>query len=62
MTLYPENIESVEVDEPRAGRLPEVKLYKLGLPYFREAFPTPDILWSADEMLGNINRDFSSPN
>jgi hypothetical protein len=62
VTLYPENIESVKVDEPRAGRLPDVKLYKLGLPYFREAFPTPDILWSTDEMLGNINRDFSSPN
>jgi len=62
VTLYPENIESVKVDEPRAGRLPDVKLYKLGLPYFREAFPAPDILWSADEMPGNINRDFSSPN
>lgn len=62
VTLYPENIESVEVDEPRAGRLPDVKLYKLGLPYYREAFPTPDVLWSADEMLRNINRDFRSPN
>ncbi|MCK4641496.1 MAG: hypothetical protein KAU06_09160, partial [Candidatus Marinimicrobia bacterium] len=62
VTLYPENIESVEVDEPRAGRLPDVKLYKLGLPYFREAFPTPDVLWSADEVLGNISPNFSLQN
>jgi len=57
VTTYPENLKSVEVDEPRAGRLPDVKLYKLGLPYFREAFPTPDILWSADELYHNIYRE-----
>lgn len=62
VTTYPENLKSVEVDEPRAGRLPDVKLYKLGLPYFREAFPTPDVLWSADELLGNIKPDFRLPN
>jgi len=54
VVLYPENLNFVEVDEPRSGRLPDVKLYKLGLPYFREAFPTPDILWSADELYHNI--------
>jgi len=56
---YPENLKAVVVDEPRSGRLPDVKLYKLGLPYFREAFPTPDVLWGADEILDKITGNHS---
>ena len=57
---YPENLKAVVVDEPRSGRLPDVKLYKLGLPYFREAFPTPDVLWGADEILDKITGNHSN--
>ncbi len=56
LTLYPENLNNVSVDEPRAGRLPDVKLYKLGLTYLREAFPTPDPLWGAEEALERLTR------
>ncbi|HDP68214.1 MAG TPA: hypothetical protein ENN20_06905 [Candidatus Marinimicrobia bacterium] len=52
--LYPENLKNVQVDEPRAGRLPDVKVYKLGLPYLREAFPIPDVLWGAEEVLNRL--------
>ncbi|MGC9363704.1 MAG: peptidylprolyl isomerase [Fidelibacterota bacterium] len=54
--LHPEHLNAVRVDEPRAGRLPDVKLYKLGLPYLREAFPTPDPLWGAEEILERLTR------
>ena len=49
--IYSDHLAKIQVDEPRVGRLPDVKLYKLGLPYFREAFPTPDPLWGIQRIM-----------
>ena len=40
---------NIEVDDQMIGHVPEVKLFKLGLPYFRLAYPSPNPL------LGIIN-------
>ena len=40
---------NIEVDDQMIGHVPEVKLFKLGLPYFRLAYPSPNTL------LGIIN-------
>ena len=35
---------NIEVDDQMIGHVPEVRLFKLGLPYFRLAYPLPDPL------------------
>ena len=45
ITIYDDLLDSINVDIPKNKPLPDVKLFKLGLPYFRSAFPTPDMVW-----------------
>lgn len=38
-------LKSIEVDLPTGKQQPDAYLFKLGLPYLRSAFPTPDPIW-----------------
>ncbi len=47
------NLDGIVVDEPRVGKLPDIKLFKLGIPYFREAIPTVSPIWAAESLVSN---------
>ena len=49
MEIRQDLLLNIEVDDQMIGHVPEVKLFKLGLPYFRLAYPSPNPL------LGIIN-------
>jgi len=45
VTIDREMLEKIEVIEPTKGRLPNMKIYKPGLTYFRTIAPVPNAVW-----------------
>ncbi len=43
--IFPAELSKIELDNPSKTRGPDTYLFKLGLPYLRSAFATPDPIW-----------------
>jgi len=43
-----DKLDAITVDLPTSKRRPDTYLFKLGLPYLRSAFPTPDPIWGLE--------------